>query len=35
MHSYHCPCVVALPVIGGSRAFLYWISQETAKQPAG
>jgi len=35
MHSYDCPCVVALPVIGGSRAFLDWISQETAKQPAG
>ncbi|MEQ9607199.1 MAG: divalent-cation tolerance protein CutA [Kiloniellaceae bacterium] len=30
MHSYDCPCVVALPIIGGSRAFLDWISQETA-----
>lgn len=35
MHSYDCPCAVVLPIIGGSRAFLDWISQETAKEPAG
>jgi len=30
MHSYDCPCIVALPLAGGSKAFLDWISQETA-----
>lgn len=30
MHSYECPCAVVLPVVGGSRAFLDWISHETA-----
>lgn len=31
LHSYDCPCVVALPVEGGNAAFLQWISDETAK----
>lgn len=30
MHSYECPCAVVLPLVGGSRAFLDWISHETA-----
>lgn len=30
-HSYDCPCIVALPVAGGSKAFLDWIAQETAE----
>lgn len=29
LHSYTCPCVVALPVVGGNPAFLEWIGQET------
>jgi periplasmic divalent cation tolerance protein len=29
LHSYDCPCVVALPVDGGNRAFLDWIAAET------
>jgi len=29
LHSYDCPCVVALPVAGGNPAFLSWISEET------
>jgi uncharacterized protein involved in tolerance to divalent cations len=29
MHSYECPCAVVLPVAGGSRAFLDWITSET------
>lgn len=29
LHSYTCPCVVALPVVGGNPAFLDWIGQET------
>lgn len=28
-HSYDCPCVVALPIIGGNQDFLGWISAET------
>ena len=34
MHSYDCPCAVVLPIVGGSKAFLDWISQETAEEPA-
>ncbi|HEY9537201.1 MAG TPA: divalent-cation tolerance protein CutA [Kiloniellaceae bacterium] len=34
MHSYDCPCAVVLPIVGGSRAFLDWISQETGEGPA-
>ena len=30
LHSYECPCVVALPVVGGSQPFLDWIEAETA-----
>src|SRR3546814_21140413 len=28
-HSYDCPCAVALPIVGGSRAFLDWIGQRS------
>lgn len=30
LHSYDCPCVVALPVDGGNPEFLSWIQSETA-----
>jgi periplasmic divalent cation tolerance protein len=30
LHSYECPCIVALPVAGGNPAFLEWICAETA-----
>jgi periplasmic divalent cation tolerance protein len=30
LHSYTCPCVVALPITGGNADFLEWIAQETA-----
>ena len=30
IHSYECPCIVALPVAGGNPAFLDWIRGETA-----
>lgn len=30
LHSYDCPCVIALPVTDGSPAFLRWISDETS-----
>ena len=28
-HDYDCPCVVALPIIGGNPDFLAWILAET------
>jgi periplasmic divalent cation tolerance protein len=30
LHSYDCPCVVALPVAGGNPDFLSWIADETS-----
>jgi len=30
LHSYDCPCVVALPIEGGNPDFLDWIASETA-----
>jgi periplasmic divalent cation tolerance protein len=29
LHSYDCPCVVALPVGGGHPAYLQWIADQT------
>ena len=29
IHSYDCPCVVALPIAGGNPDFLDWIVKET------
>lgn len=29
VHSYDCPCVVALPIIDGNAEFLQWIHEET------
>ena len=31
LHSYTCPCVVALPVAAGNPDFLAWIDAETLK----
>jgi periplasmic divalent cation tolerance protein len=31
LHSYECPCIVALPIVDGNPSFLKWISQETKK----
>ena len=28
-HSYDCPCVVAVPIIGGNQEFINWIESET------
>ena len=30
LHSYECPCIVALPIIGGSDDFLNWVREQTA-----
>jgi periplasmic divalent cation tolerance protein len=29
LHSYSCPCVVALPITDGNAAYLDWIRAET------
>jgi periplasmic divalent cation tolerance protein len=29
LHSYECPCVVALPIVGGNADYLTWIESET------
>ncbi len=31
LHSYDCPCVVALPIGAGNSDFLDWIEAETAE----
>ena len=28
LHTYDCPCIVALPVTGGNNAFLRWVAGE-------
>ncbi len=33
LHSYDCPCVVALPIAAGNPDFLAWIEAETAEPP--
>lgn len=30
LHSYECPCVVALPITDGNPSYLAWIETETA-----
>ena len=30
LHSYVCPCVIALPIAGGNADYLAWIDAETA-----
>ncbi len=29
VHSYECPCVISLPIVGGNPEFLQWIREET------
>ena len=29
LHSYECPCVVALPISDGNADYLRWIESET------
>ena len=31
LHSYDCPCVVALPIMDGNPDYLRWIEAETAE----
>lgn len=32
LHSYACPCLIALPVAGGHADFLAWIDAETRRR---
>jgi periplasmic divalent cation tolerance protein len=32
LHSYECPCVIALPIIAGNPDYLQWLADET-EQP--
>ena len=32
MHSYDCPCIVSLPVLGGYQPFLNWIADNSSPQ---
>ena len=34
LHSYECPCVVALPIAAGNPAYLDWIATETGDRSA-
>jgi len=29
LHSYKCPCIVALPIVAGNTDYLHWLSAET------
>ena len=29
LHPYDVPCVIALPIVGGNPAYLYWLARET------
>ena len=29
LHSYECPCIVAVPIVDGNEQFLRWIRNET------
>jgi periplasmic divalent cation tolerance protein len=31
LHSYSCPCIIALPITGGNSDFIDWIANETGK----
>lgn len=35
LHSYDCPCVIALPITGGNPDYLAWIDTETAENVSG
>ena len=35
LHDYEVPCVVAVPLAGGNRAFLDWVAAETAVSRSG
>ena len=34
LHSYTCPCIVALPILTGNPAYLEWLGAETMEPAA-
>lgn len=32
LHSYENPCVIAIPILKGSKEYLEWIDEETEKE---
>ena len=30
IHPYECPCLIYLPILGGSSAYLDWLKAETS-----
>lgn len=32
LHSYDCPCIIAMPIVSGNREFLDWVTAETASK---
>jgi len=32
IHSYDCPCIVTVPIVGGNNDFLKWVESETVKR---
>ena len=32
LHSYNCPCVVAMPIQAGNPAYLAWVGHETREK---
>ncbi|MDP6352605.1 MAG: divalent-cation tolerance protein CutA [Alphaproteobacteria bacterium] len=35
LHSYDCPCVVVLPILGGNPDYLTWIEEQTRTTDSG
>lgn len=33
LHSYSCPCVIALPIESGHEPYLQWLAAETRDEP--
>ena len=31
IHSYDCPCIIVLPIVGGNKDYFDWIKKETKK----
>ena len=32
VHSYDCPCILALPILTGNKEYLNWIKEETVQK---
>jgi len=32
IHSYDCPCIIALPILTGDKEYLDWVKEETVQK---